>query len=206
MAGELAPPSTSLSKSFLTSWRPAVLLSGGPFSFGKSGLRGAEFVPCAEHFLAGGGAGGSDLADGHRGAQIRALHSLKRRRAAASGCAGRESVLRGDHPQDRNHRHRHPRGSAPRMGRILRPEDLIFRKKTARRSKERRAASLSKKILTSWWTGEQAPPPLPPLPVFAKIFQISGRKNCKVTIFALENEIFRRKNRPAPTVHAAGHD
>ena len=29
------------------------------------------------------------------------------------------------------------------MGRILRPEDLIFRKKTARRSKERRAAHVS---------------------------------------------------------------
>ena len=29
------------------------------------------------------------------------------------------------------------------MGRILRPEDLIFRKKTARRSKERRAAYVS---------------------------------------------------------------
>ena len=66
--------------------------------------------------------------------------------------------------------------------------------------------SLSKKILTSWWTGEQAPPPLPPLPVFAEIFQISGRKNCKETIFALENGIFRRKNPPVPTVHAAGHD
>ena len=65
------------------------------------------------------------------------------------------------------------------------------------------AHSLSKKILTSWWTGEQAPPPLPPLPVFAEIFQISGRKNCKETISALENEIFRRKNRPVPAVHAA---
>ena len=69
-----------------------------------------------------------------------------------------------------------------------------------------RPFSLSKKILTSWWTGEQAPPPLPPLPVFAEIFQISGRKNCKETIFALENEIFRRKNPRVPTVHAAGHD
>ncbi len=45
-----------------------------------------------------------------------------------------------------------------------------------------------------------------PLPVFAEIFQISGRKNCKETIFALENGIFRRKNPPVPTVHAAGHD
>ena len=41
---------------------------------------------------------------------------------------------------------------------------------------------------------------------FAEIFQISGRKNCKETIFALENGIFRRKNPPVPTVHAAGHD
>ena len=65
---------------------------------------------------------------------------------------------------------------------------------------------VKKVFLTSWWTGEQAPPPLPPLPVFAEIFQISGRKNCKVTIFALENEIFRHKNRPAPAVHAAGLD
>ena len=32
------------------------------------------------------------------------------------------------------------------------------------------------------------------------------RKNCKETIFALENGIFRRKNPPVPTVHAAGHD
>ena len=29
--------------------------------------------------------------------------------------------------------------------------------------------SLSKKVLTSWWTGKQAPPPLPPSPVFAEI-------------------------------------
>ena len=27
---------------------------------------------------------------------------------------------------------------------------------------------VKKVFLTSWWTGEQAPPPLPPLPVFAK--------------------------------------
>ena len=47
---------------------------------------------------------------------------------------------------------------------------------------------------------------LVPLPVFDEIFQISGRKNCKETIFALENGIFRRKNPPVPTVHAAGHD
>ena len=43
-----------------------------------------------------------------------------------------------------------------------------------------------------WWTGEQAPPPLPPLPVSAKILRISGRGNCKEAIFALENGIFRR--------------
>ena len=73
-------------------------------------------------------------------------------------------------------------------------------------------------------------PPLPPLPVFAEIFQISGRKNCNVRMFALENGIFRCKNRPGgkpkssislcrsrsdllalqasnlPAVHAAGRD
>ena len=54
--------------------------------------------------------------------------------------------------------------------------------------------------------GEEAPPPLPPSPVFAKILRIFGRKNCKGMIFALENGIFRRKNPPVPTVHAAGHD
>ena len=53
---------------------------------------------------------------------------------------------------------------------------------------------------------EETPPPLPPSPVFAKILRIFGRKNCKETIFALENGIFRRKNLPVPTVHAAGHD
>ena len=65
---------------------------------------------------------------------------------------------------------------------------------------------MSKRILTSLVDGEEAPPPLPPSPVFAKILQIFGRKNCNETIFALENGIFRRKNRPVPTVHAAGHD
>ena len=30
--------------------------------------------------------------------------------------------------------------------------------------------------------------------------------NCKEAIFALENGIFRRKNRPVPAVHAAGDD
>ncbi len=69
------------------------------------------------------------------------------------------------------------------------------------------AVRLVKKVfLTSWWTGEQAPPPLPPLPVSAKILRIFERGNCKETIFALENEIFRRKNRPVPAVHAAGDD
>ena len=43
-----------------------------------------------------------------------------------------------------------------------------------------------------------------PLPVSAKILRIFGRGNCKEAIFALENRIFRRKNRPAPAVHAAG--
>ena len=51
-------------------------------------------------------------------------------------------------------------------------------------------------------TGEETPPPLPPLPVSAKILRIFGRGNCKETIFALENGIFLRKNRPVPAVHA----
>ena len=45
-----------------------------------------------------------------------------------------------------------------------------------------------------------------PSPVSAEILWISGRGNCKEAIFALENGIFRRKNRPAPAVHAAGDD
>ena len=61
-------------------------------------------------------------------------------------------------------------------------------------------------FLTRWWTGKQAPPPRPPSPVSAKILRIFGRGNCKEAIFALENRIFRRKNRPAPAVHAAGDD
>ena len=71
---------------------------------------------------------------------------------------------------------------------------------------EIRRFSLSKKVLTSWWTGKQAPPPLPPSPVSAKNQRFFGRGACRETIFALENGIFRRKNRPVPTVHAAGHD
>ena len=67
-------------------------------------------------------------------------------------------------------------------------------------------SACQKRFLTSWWTREQAPPPLPPLPVFAEILRISGRENCKETIFALENGILRRKNPPAPAVHAAGYD
>ena len=56
-----------------------------------------------------------------------------------------------------------------------------------------RPVQLVKKVfLTSWWTGEPAPPPRPPLPVSAKILRISGRGNCKEAIFALENGIFRR--------------
>ena len=43
-------------------------------------------------------------------------------------------------------------------------------------------------------------------PVSAKILRIFGRGNCKETIFALENGIFLRKNRPVPAVHAAGDD
>ena len=60
-------------------------------------------------------------------------------------------------------------------------------------------AQLVKKVLTSWWTGKQAPPPLPPSPVFAKIQKIFGRKNCRETLFSLENGIY--KNRPVPTLY-----
>ena len=67
------------------------------------------------------------------------------------------------------------------------------------------ALGLSKKVLTSLADGEASSPAIAPSPVFAEILQISGRKNCKETIFALKNEVFRRKNRLAPTVHAAGH-
>ena len=73
-------------------------------------------------------------------------------------------------------------------------------------SLRRVSLQLVKKILTSWWTREQAPPPLPPLPVFAEILRISGRENRKERIFALGNEISRRKNPPVPAVHAAGYD
>lgn len=62
------------------------------------------------------------------------------------------------------------------------------------------------KLLTSLADGEVSSPPLPPSPVFAKVFQIFGRKSCKETFFALQNGIFHRKERSAPTVHAAGHD
>ena len=68
------------------------------------------------------------------------------------------------------------------------------------RSRQRRP-SLSKKVLTSWWTGKQAPPPLPPSPVSAKNQRFFGRGDCKETIFSLENGIFRRKNRPVPTLY-----
>ena len=56
------------------------------------------------------------------------------------------------------------------------------------------------------WTGKKLPRHYHPHQFLLKSFQISGRKNCMETIFALENEIFCRKNRPVPTVHAAGHD
>ena len=83
---------------------------------------------------------------------------------------------------------------------------------------------LIKKVLTSWWTGNHAPPPgtapqifdlsrrqfcqrrnlktqrffsLPaPSPVSAKNRKIFGRGPCKETLFSLGNGIY--KNRPAP--------
>ena len=67
-------------------------------------------------------------------------------------------------------------------------------------------SACQKSLFDTLVAGERAPPPLPPLPVSAEILWISGRGNCKEAIFALENGIFRRKNRPAPAVHAAGDD
>ena len=43
-------------------------------------------------------------------------------------------------------------------------------------------------------------------PVLLKIFQISGRKNCKETIFLWEMRFSAAFNRPAPAIHAAEHD
>ena len=64
--------------------------------------------------------------------------------------------------------------------------------------RQRRALSLSKKVLTSWWTGKQAPPPLPPSPVSAKNQRFFGRGACKETIFPLGIGIY--KNRPVSTL------
>lgn len=51
------------------------------------------------------------------------------------------------------------------------------------------------------------PAGLTTLPDFARISSKSpGAKSAKETIFALKNGIFRRKNPPAPAVHAAGLD
>ena len=44
-----------------------------------------------------------------------------------------------------------------------------------------------------------------PYSVYTEILRISGRGNCKADIFALGNEISRRKNH-APTEHVAGRD
>ena len=54
-------------------------------------------------------------------------------------------------------------------------------------------AQLVKKVfLTSWWTGEQAPPPLPPPRKFCLNPSGSGRKTCKEAIFSPENGISLR--------------
>ena len=46
--------------------------------------------------------------------------------------------------------------------------------------------------------GEARSPATATLTSFAKILRIFGRKNCEEMIFALENEIFRRKIVPCP--------
>ena len=45
-----------------------------------------------------------------------------------------------------------------------------------------------------------------PCQFFAEIFQISERKNCKGTDFALENEIFRRVQSSRTRRIRRGHD
>ena len=45
-----------------------------------------------------------------------------------------------------------------------------------------------------------------PCQFFAEIFQISERKNCKGTDFALENEIFRRDQSSRTRRIRRGHD
>ena len=54
--------------------------------------------------------------------------------------------------------------------------------------------------------GEASSPATATLSSFCLNPSDSGRKNCKETIFALENRIFQSKNPPVPAVHAAGCD
>ena len=65
--------------------------------------------------------------------------------------------------------------------------------------------SCQKVFLTRWWTGEYLPRHYHPLQFLLAPLRDTS-KNCKETIFALGNGISRRKNRPAPGVHAAGYD
>ena len=69
-----------------------------------------------------------------------------------------------------------------------------------------RLVSLSKRLFDKLVDGEASSPATTTPSRFCLSPADSGRKICKETIFALENKIFRRKNRPAPSVHAAGLD
>ena len=96
-------------------------------------------------------------------------------------------------------------GRVRREGRAERPRLPAPHPQACRPARKRfpegNRIQLVKKVLTSWWTGEQAPPPLPPSPVSAKNRRFFGRGACKETLFSLENGIFRRKNRPVPTLY-----
>ncbi len=58
---------------------------------------------------------------------------------------------------------------------------------------------MSKRILTSWWAGKHAPPPLPPSPVFAKIFfRFSGAKTAGKRFLLWEMGFSAAKIAPCP--------
>ena len=69
---------------------------------------------------------------------------------------------------------------------------------------EPRSQLVKKGFLTSWWTGEYLPRHCHPLQSPLKSLRISGRGDCREPIFPLENEIFRRKNRPPPAYTPPG--
>ena len=63
---------------------------------------------------------------------------------------------------------------------------------------------VKKRVLQAGGRGSKFPPPRPPPPGFAEIDPTSGCENGKERSFSLENRMIRRKNPPAPSVHAAG--